>query len=519
MLDENLPTFFLKNNSQTPQQSTIYHRQNGNDPEPSYTLKYLDPAAPTSQNRYGVALYDPYVPDVVFGEVAVTPEWTQPSLSAEAIRSNGGNPPPPEPILPTEFSIQLYNPDQKIVVRHQAKTWNKPARWEFEMPQNSFRVPSSSTLDRTQSDPAAADVTPRLRFSWRKDGKLSKDLSCLLHGKTTTISDTKNKSREPDITVAIFQGLKELTLYEPNLYRVEMEDFKGLEVVLLLAAVAIRDIFFGLAKEAFHIVPGGPTATNGKPQSGVPGRKSPKTQAQPQAVASGAVPPRNPQAARLSIPNSQSPGPQLRRQQDKLAEEEERRTQQLLDSERRAQEKERRRRDAEVDNETKRLQQIYGQEERQARLQKPSPNSSSRPDLPARHSGPARPYSTHQHSQSHSYLPSQPPQQPPRPSGRSRPQSYYPPQPAPTNGPYLQASGGRPDPRVQSTIGLAPPRPGPARPQTFYQVPTSSGALPPSQQAARPQQLQPKKSSFFGFRRKEEGSAPNKLDKKRSSMF
>ncbi|KAJ5717873.1 hypothetical protein N7488_003519 [Penicillium malachiteum] len=516
MLDENLPTFFLKNNSQTPQQSTIYYRQNGDEPEPAYTLKYLDPAAPTSQNRYGVALYDPYVPEIVYGEVAVSPEWTQPSLSADQIRNNGGNAPPPEPILPTEFSIQLYNPDQQIVIRHQAKTWNKPARWEFEMPQRSFRVPSASTLDRVQSDPAAADITPRLRFSWRKDGKLSKDLSCLLHGKTTTIADTKNKSREPDITVAIFQGLKELTMYEPNLYRVEMEDFKGLEVVLLLAAVAIRDIFFGPAKEAFHIVAGGSTAVNGKAPAAVPGRKSPKAQAM------GAVPPRKPPATRLSIPNAQSPAPELRKRQDQLADEEERRTQELLAAEKREQDKVRRRKAAEVDSETKRLQEIYGQEEAQARMQRPSPSSGSRPNLPARPSGPSKPYNSHQYSQSYSYLPSQAPQQPPR---HTRPQSYYPqprptPAPIPENGPYPQ-SYGRPDPRIQSTTNFAPVRPVQPRPQSFYQVPTSSGALQPGQavqQPARPQVVQPKRS-FFGFRRKEEGTSPKKLDKKRSSMF
>ncbi|KAJ5089851.1 hypothetical protein N7532_008535 [Penicillium argentinense] len=518
MIDENLPTFFLKNNSQTPQQSTIYHRQHGNDPEPAYSLRYLDPATPAAQNRYGVALSDPYVPDVVYGEVAVIPEWTQPSLSADTIRANGGAPPPPEPILPTEFTIQLYNPDQKITVKHQPKTWNKPARWEFEMPQRTFRFPSASTLDRTQSDPAAADVTPKLRFSWRKDGKLSKDLSCLLHGKSSTIPDTQKKSREPDITVALFQGLRELTLYEPNLYRVEMEDFKGLEVVLLLAAVAIRDIFFGPAKEAFHITPGGPTMVNGKPQvaataapaaAPVPaGRKSPKVQA------AGAAPNGKPPLQKLSIPSSQSPAPQARRKQDVLAQEEARRTQELLAAEKRAQEKARQKRQAEIDGETKRLQKLYGREEQQVRTQKLQSSPSSRPNLPPRHSGPSRPYS-HQYSQSYSYLPQQGPPQPPR---NLRPQ-YSQGAPVPTfaNGPYLNAPGR--DPRVQSSAHLTAARPQP-RPQStvgFYQAPTSSGALQPGAQPGK--QVQPKKSSFFGFRRNKEESSGARLDKKRSSMF
>lgn len=121
------------------------------------------------------------------------------------------------------------------------------------MPQRTFRQPSSSRLDRTQSDPAVADVTPKLKFSWRKDGKLTKDLSCLLSGMTTTFPETKTKSKEPDITVSFFKSLREITLYEPNLYRVEMEDFKGLELVLMLGAVVIRDVFFNSLKDAFNV--------------------------------------------------------------------------------------------------------------------------------------------------------------------------------------------------------------------------------------------------------------------------
>ncbi|KAJ5399691.1 hypothetical protein N7465_010180 [Penicillium sp. CMV-2018d] len=519
MIDENLPTFFLKNNSKQPQISTIYHSQHGNDPEPAYSLRALDPASPTSQNRYGVALCDPYVTDVVYGEVAVAPDWTQPSMSAETIRANGGAVPPPEPILPTEFSIQLYNPDQEIIVKYHTKTWNKPARWEFEMPQKTFRVPSASALDQTQIDPSIADVTPKLRFSWRKDGKLSKDLTCLLHGKTSTIPDTRTKSREPDITVALFQGLKELTLYEPNLYRLEMEDAKGLEVVLLLAAVAIRDIFFGPAKEAFHITPGGPTQAR-KPVAGSTAIAAPTTptsdprldrknpQTRPLSVAMSG----RPSPPRLSIPNSSSPAPQERRRQDELArQEEERRSQEVLAAEQKA----RRRRESEVEKETKRLQKLYGKEEEQARKQQHTPAPSSRPYLPPRHTGPHQPYS-HQYSQSSVQLSSQPMG---RPSHHPR-QQYSNGAPVP-NGPYLHAPG-RMDPRAQSSTHLMQSRPQQLLPQPRPQStvgfhPTSSGALPA---ASKPTpQVQPKKSSFFGFRRNKEENTATKLEKKRSSMF
>lgn len=415
------------------------------------------------------------------------PEWTQPSLSAETIRANGGAAPPPEPILPTEFTIQLYNPDQQIVVRHQTKSWNRPSRWEFEMPQRTFRVPSASTLDRTLSDPAAEEITPKLKFSWRKEGKLSKDLSCLLHGKSSTIPDTRTKSREPDITVALFQGLRELTLYEPNLYRVDMEDFKGLEVVLLLGAVAIRDIFFGPAKEAFHIVVGGPTAASARDGKAAPNGK--------------------PMPPRLTIPHSQSPAPQIRRRQDGLTEDETRRTQELLAAEKRTQEKARRQREAEVEKETRRLQQIYGKEEQQVRQ---NLDSSPRPHLPPRSGGPSRPYA-HQYSQSHTHLPSQGPSHPPT---HSRPQhSHGKPVPTFASSPYLHIPG-RVDPRAQSTTNLQP------RPQStvgFYQQPAGGSALlPPGQ---RPSPSQPRKSSFFGFKRSKEERCGNKLEKKRSSMF
>ncbi|KAJ5105396.1 hypothetical protein NUU61_002743 [Penicillium alfredii] len=508
-LTDSCPAFFLKNTSQSQQQPTIYQRHHGNDPEPAYSLRYLDPDAPTSQNRYGVALYDPYVTGVVYGEVAVIPEWTQPSLSADSIRANGGAAPPPEPILPTQFTIQLYNPDQQIVVRHKPKTWNTPARWEFEMPQNTFRVPSASTLDRTQSDPAAADITPKLRFSWRKDGKLSKDLSCLLHGKSSTIPDTRTKSREPDITVALFQGLRELTLYEPNMYRVEMEDFKGLEVALLLAAVAIRDIFFGPAKEAFHISASGPSPTSSKPPASAgatPMNSRPGNSPQPQKapVASGAALSNgNPSPPRLSIPFAGTPAPEERRRQDERAKrEEERRTQELLAAE----EKSRRRREAEVEQETKRLQQIYGREEQQARAQRPNPASSLRPNLPPRHSGPSRPYG-HQHTQSAVHLPPQK-QQSPRPPHLSRPVPTF------GNSPYLNPSAAV-DPRAQSTAQLMQPRP--QSTVGFSPQPTSTGALQPGSRPTA--QVQPKKSSFFGFRRSKEESNATKLEKKRSSMF
>lgn len=502
--------FFFKNNSKQPQLSTVYHRQHGNDPEPAYSLRALDPTSPTSQNRYGVALYDPYVTDVVYGEVAVVPEWTQPSLSAETIRANGGSAPPAEPILPNEFTIQLYNPDQTITVKYHTKSWNKPARWEFEMTQNTFRVPSGSTLDQGQIDPSINDMTPKLRFSWRKDGKLSKDLTCLLHGKTSAISDTRTKSREPDITVALFQGLKELTLYQPNLQRVEMEDFKGLEVVLLLATIAIRDIFFGPAKEAFHIS-NNPTQLKRKPTAvpvtvptATPGADTriDRQNSHPVAGPPGAAMNSN-ASSRHNIPSSTSPGPQDRKRQDELAKkEEERRKQEIFNAE-----QARRRRDADIEKETKRLRKVYGKEEEQALRQRRTSAPESRPSLPPRPHGAPQLYS---HQPSQYSIPAPPPHGRPHPHG-----------PVQFSNPH---HAGQIDPRAQHTQFMRPqyrPQLQP-RPQSVAVYPpiTSSGALPAP---SKPGQLQSKRSSFFGFRRtkdertKEEDQA--KLAKKRSSIF
>lgn len=164
-------------------------------------------------------------------------------------------PPPPEPIFPDQFAIQLYNPDTQIIVKEQKSKWSGTQSWEFSIPQVTFRTPSASTLDRTQNDPAADATTPRVNFVWRKEGRYGKDMTCYLTGKSTDLAGKKaKKSKEPDIAVALFTMLKEMTIMEPNLYRIEIEDYKGLEVVLLLSAAVIRDLFINSQREAFHIV-------------------------------------------------------------------------------------------------------------------------------------------------------------------------------------------------------------------------------------------------------------------------
>ncbi|KAL2012134.1 hypothetical protein VTN00DRAFT_4852 [Thermoascus crustaceus] len=414
-------SFFLKSNGRDDKHlSTLYFCQHGNEPEPAYSLRHADPSNPAFKNRYAVALYDPYVPDILFGEVLIIPEWTQPTLSQEAIRQNGGIPPPPEPMLPTKFTIQLYNPDQQVVVRYKHKTWNSPASWDFEMPQRTFRQPSSSTLDRTQSDPAASDITPKLKFSWRKDGKLSKDLACYLSG-TRGSADAWSCGH-------------------PR-------------------------CFFGQLREAFNVSdpPNGVAAAGGR-------KPTPPQQSTAQAPAKNSNSPTSrPLPPRITIPQRETRPPppadprtqweidaenaRLRQQQEaearerkKRAEEEERKTKKLLEAEQKAA----RRKQAEVDKETERLKRIYGREEQQIRQQQ-----ASRPPMPPRPTILQQPHPNSYH--------------------HPRPHPHHHNAPVPQGpSPYLSVPGvyGR----TQSTVQFLQPRP---HSSTAMSGARPSGAAPP----------------------------------------
>lgn len=372
MLDENLPTFFIKPSSDNQRNSTIFLGQGGHDLQPEYSVRRPDPTLPASKNCYAVALYDSYNPEVLYAEVLVQPEWTQPTLSQAEIRAANGVTPPPVPIVPNNFTIQLYNPDQQVVIRQIAGSWNSSAHWEFEMPQQTFRQPSVSALDRSQSDPAASDTTPKVAFKWKRDGKLSKDITCYLSGRST---DGK-KSKEPDITVAMFQHGRELTIYQPNMHRVEVEDSKGLEVVLLLGAQVIKDIFFNASRDMFNI---SSPPTSRKNSDGIAILNG-RTNTTPTTALGGLPPPppRNNIPASQILPHMpQRPGATPPRTQQEIdaetarllaevqAEEkareraerkEEKRIKKMLEAE----EKERQRREAEVAKETERLRKQYG---------------------------------------------------------------------------------------------------------------------------------------------------------------
>lgn len=402
-----LLAFYLKPSTDSSKHTTsILFSQRGSDATSAYFFRHPDPSLPTSKNQYAIALYDSYNPEILFGEILLVPQWTQTTLSQEEIRQNGGIPPPPQPILPAEFKIHLYNPDHQVVVRATPGSWNSAPYWEFEMPQESFRKPSNSILDRTQGDPVASELTPKINFRWKKEGKLSKDYVCVLAGKSTNPDGSKRKNREPDITIALFKHQRELTIYEPNLSRVEMEDHKGLELVLLLGIAVIKDVYQASLKEAFNIpdVPKlnsneNPLRRSSTTTKGVvaPKRTTNPSLAHRQAnVRTEAIPP----SSRRRIENKTSEP--LRPSIDPLAqweidaetarlkklverEEKERRHAELAEAKRvqkllEAEKKERRRKDAEVDKETERLKKIYGPEQGGSKYVMPSiPERQGRP--------------------------------------------------------------------------------------------------------------------------------------------
>lgn len=346
------------------------------------------------------------------------------------------------------------------------------------MPQQTFRTPSISALDREQHDPAASEITPKIGFKWKKDSKFSKDLACFLSGKSTTVEGTKTKSKEPDITVSIFKGLKEVTLYEPNLQRVEIEDMKGFEVVLLLGAVVIRDVYFGSLKETFNIPSPGkksnPTSPTSElvplPADILPQPMSPSKLGGPASQSGGRnprVPPTDPRSqweidvetARLRRQAAEEERARRRRE-----EEEERLTKKLLEQEEKEQ---RRRRQAEIDQETERLKQLYGQEA-----------ASTRPTLPPRD---PRQQRHHSDSRQSAYIQSQ-------------------------QGPYLASPHGNAWSGYPTTSHLNAPHMSGAASQ-------SSMSLVPSNQQSLKQ-----KSSIFTFRRRSDHDA-GKLQRKRSAVF
>ncbi|CAJ2506051.1 Uu.00g001810.m01.CDS01 [Anthostomella pinea] len=443
MLDENLPTFYFRQSSDNPLATFLYFSQNGSELGAEYSIQKFDPALPQAKNKYAVAIGDAAAQGVIFAEVLIEPEFQQPTLSAAEIRAQNGIPPSPVPIIPDGFTIQLYNPDQQVSIRGEKSTWTGKESFDFEMPQQSFRLPSSSKLDRQQSDPMASSLTPKIIFKWKRDSKFSKDMTCYMTG----VSIGGKKSKEPDITIAMYRHGRQqsVTIYEPNLQRVEVEDRKGLEVVLLLGAEVIREIYLFPSRDSFNLNGAPPNRRkNSRPVAGRSG--SPRSDSYAMSGAGGNMAP-----AKAQSPLTQQPTPpqdarvdaetkrlqaivqQEERERERQEKEEEERIKKMLDDE----ERERKQRDEEVARETERLKREFGLEGQDFG---PTPSLPTRTTgTPSNQAGPGRPNL-------------QAPQQAPRPSSAgprpgafsnwfSPPQPQLQPQPQPQPGRRRGGSG------------------------------------------------------------------------------
>lgn len=389
MLDDSFPTYRLLPSPQDPLQTTLFYTYHGSDPTRAYTLQR--PAPSSSANQYALALFDAQYQSVIYGEVLVKPEWSQPTLSAAEIRNQNGSP-PPVPITPDSFTVMLYNPDQSIVVKRNSGGWNRADSWGFEIPERSFKLPTASKLDQETGSNEVSDLSPKIMFHWKRDGRLNRDMTCYMSGKSVG----GKKSKEPDITVAMYRGEKQgdaVCIYEPNMARVEVEDRKGLEVVLLLSAVVVRDLHFAPRQNPFNIAGAAPAGVaNGKGRRGSrPLAPSPNDP----TLVSGALGDAALQAPAHTPPARPSPtsnaakqaeidaetrrlqamvAEEERQRRERLAREEEEKTRRMLQEEEAAQ---RRWKQAEIDAETERLRREYG-------VPAPRPSQSSSPPLPQR---------------------------------------------------------------------------------------------------------------------------------------
>lgn len=484
---------------------------------------------------------DSYNPEVLYGEVMIKPEWTQPSLDPDAIRRNNGVPPPPMPILPFEFTVQLYNPDQQVIVTQKPGSWGASPSYEFSMPQTTFRIPSASALDRTQNDPPASPTTVKLNFVWRKESKLAKDMTCYMTGKSTD-TVVKKKHRDPDIPVALYRSFREVTVYEPNLSRVEMEDPKGLEVVLLISAAVIKDLYFSNninlifnVTEASALLPHssnspGPTgpasAALVQPNGLVANRKAlPGHQTTPPISPHPHPLPPLPSGATTADPRQQweidaetarlraqveaedrtriAEEQARRRERERADEAETRRLRTIFEAEQR----DARRRQEEVDRETERLRREYGIPSQQPSSLPPPPGTSGR------HSAPS--FAQHPYQQ---------PQYPPQQQYQQQSQHQYPPQHQ-----YQQQLQHQPPQQSHSRPGPQPPprgsnglyiQPSSSHAQASSSAVVMSGANPGASSSSADAGGRPgKKKGFFSGLRSSSDDGQQKVLKKSSAIW
>ncbi|KAH8154001.1 uncharacterized protein LAJ45_01768 [Morchella importuna] len=258
-LDINLPTFHLAPRPREPFVTTLSYSSNGSSPQATY----VKTISTEEQNAYNTTLHDAFVPDILYASINARPE-----IHPSSATSPGGTPADPKVLLPSEFAISLFNPDSTTILEHHHSAL-RGTYWEFSLPKTSFLPPTSSKLDAASAAAAIAHL-PRATFRWRKEGGIMTrpQLRCSLVSPAnlpsipgTASASKKAGANEPDIPIAMFlglgekKGIGEITIIQSNLKRVEVEDLKGLEVVLLLSAMAIGDIWFQSTNQMFNLNP------------------------------------------------------------------------------------------------------------------------------------------------------------------------------------------------------------------------------------------------------------------------
>jgi len=212
-----------------PSITTIHFTISGSIPQHLYTLHRF----PQPANTYSISLSDAPFPDITYG-----------SLSLPLLPSTAN---PNELQRPSSFTLQLYSPDSTVTItqKHTALTRNN--FWEFSLPKSSFLPPTQSALDASYHPP----VSETLTFRWRKEGMgmlTRSQLKCSLVA----------GGDEPDTVLAMYSGIGdksgkgELVVYESNFRRVEMQDLKGLEMVMLLSARIVADVWFNGSSALFN---------------------------------------------------------------------------------------------------------------------------------------------------------------------------------------------------------------------------------------------------------------------------
>jgi len=264
----------------------------------------------------------------------------------------------------------------------------------------------------------------------------------------------------------MFRHGKELTVYEPNMNRVEVEDSKGLEVVLILGAAVIKDIFFNASREIFNISSPPTSRKNSGGLAIINGRTNTTPPTGP--VASGALPapgpPTNVLASQIPPPKPQRPSQAEvdaetarllaeleleEKERERQTRRDEKRIKKMLEEE----EKERQRREEEVAKETERLRKQYGVD--------PVPDDPPlRPQVHFAPPLPQRPNGRHSPNYNH-----HPPQQPPpMPQYYSAPHSRPSPVVRPSSTPAQGAPVGPSNRTTLNSWWAGPPAPAPAPP-------------------------------------------------------